>query len=256
MSATASTAMIAALCRTLKLPTVAREAVALAEEAQRGGQSHLEFLQALLEAETDDRTQRRAARRIHEAGLPIVKTLEGFDFKRSPQLPESRLRVLADGAYIDRAETVLFVGDPGTGKTHLATALAVAAARQGRSVRFVTAGRLANELVEARDAVTLGRVVARYARVDLLVMDELGYLPLRTADAELLFQVFSERTEKRALVVTTNLPFSEWTSIFPEPRLCRAVVDRLTHRATIIETGRKSIRLEQALERGAPTDGP
>lgn len=254
MSAAASVTLIAALCRTLKLPTVGREAGTLAEEAERQGRSHLEFLHALLDAEVDERTQRRAARRIHEAGLPLMKTLEGFDFKRALQLPESRLRLLAEGGYIDRAETVLFVGDPGTGKTHLATALAVAAARQGRSVRFVTAGRLANELVEARDAVSLGRVVARYARVDLLVIDELGYLPLRTADAELMFQVFSERTEKRALVVTTNLPFSEWTSIFPEPRLCRAVVDRLTHRATIIETGRKSIRLEEALERAAPAE--
>lgn len=257
MTGASRVASIVALCRTLKLPTVAREAEGLAEAAETRGHSPLHFLQALLEAEVDERTLRRAARRIHEAGFPLVKTLEGFDFARSPQLPEGRLRLLAEGGYIDRAETVLLVGDPGTGKTHLATALAVAAAQQGRSVRFVTAGRLANELVEARDTASLARVVGRYARVELLVLDELGYLPLRIADAELLFQVLSERTEKRAMVVTTNLPFSEWTSIFPEPRLCRAVVDRLTHRATIIETGRRSIRLEEALGRSAsPTTEP
>lgn len=245
----AALSVIAALCRALKLPTVARESEHLAGESERQGRSHLEFLQELLQAEVDERGQRRAARRILEAGLPLQKTLEGFDFRRCPAIPETRVRLLADGGYIQRAETVLLVGDPGTGKTHLAIGLAMAAARQGRSVRFVTAGRLANELVEARDALTLARVVARYARVDLLVIDELGYLPLRTTDAELLFQVLSERTEQRAIVVTTNLPFSEWTSIFPEPRLCRAVVDRLTHRANIIETGRKSIRLEEALTR-------
>jgi DNA replication protein DnaC len=244
-----SASMIAALCRELKLPTVSREAGRLADEASRQGMPHLDYVQQLLAAEVDERAQRRAVRRIREAGFPLVKTIEGFDFGRCPQLPEARVRMLADGGYIKRAESVLFIGDPGTGKTHLATGLGVAAARQGLSVRFVTAGRLANELVEARDALALSRVVGRYARVDLLVLDELGYLPLRTADAELLFQVLSERTEQRSIVVTTNLPFSEWTSVFPEPRLCRAIVDRMTHRSTIIETGRKSIRLEEALAR-------
>jgi DNA replication protein DnaC len=253
---TASWTLVAAQCRSLKLPTVAREASRLAEEAERQGMSHLEYLHQLLAAEMEERAQRRAARRTHEGGFPLVKTIEGFDFSRCPHLPEARVRMLADGGYIKRAEAVLFIGDPGTGKTHLATGLGVAAARQGLSVRFVTAGRLANELVEARDAFALSRVVGRYARVDLLIVDELGYLPLRTADAELLFQVLSERTEQRAIVVTTNLPFSEWTSVFPEPRLCRAVVDRLTHRSTIIETGRKSIRLEDALGRRSPAADP
>jgi len=157
----------------------------------------------------------------------------------------------ADHAHeeVDQAETVIFVGDPGTGKTHLATALGVAAAEQGRRVRFVTAGRLVNELTEAKSALELGRVVSRYARLDLLVLDELGYLPLGKADAELLFQVLSERAEQRALVLTTNLKFSEWTSIFLDARLCRAVIDRLTHRSHIVDTGEDSIRLEDALKR-------
>ncbi len=241
------------LCRTLKLPAIASEAERLAEEAARQGIDHLGYLQQLLEIESDGRRARRAARRTKEAGFPLVKTFEGFDFTRNSALPEAQLRKLADGAYIDNAETVLLVGDPGTGKTHLATALGVAAAAQGRRVRFVSAGRLVNELLEARDALELSRVVGRYARVDLLILDELGYLPLGKADAELLFQVLSERAERRALVLTTNLPFSEWTSIFPDPRLCRAVIDRLTHRSHIIDTGKHSIRLEEAMKRRGKT---
>jgi DNA replication protein DnaC len=138
----------------------------------------------------------------------------------------------------------------------LAIALGVAAAHQGRAVRFASAGRLVNELVEAKDARDLGRIVGRYSRLDLLVLDELGYLPLSKADAELLFQVFSERHERRALVLTTNLPFGEWTAVFPDPRLCRAVIDRLTHRAHIIETGMQSIRLQEALRRQPSTTPP
>ena len=185
-----------------------------------------------------------------EAAFPVVKTLEGFDFKRNSSLPEAQLRKLAEGGYVEQAECVILVGDPGTGKTHLATALGVAAAEQGRRVRFITASRLVNELVEARDAQELSKVVGRYARVDLMILDEPGYLPLGKADAELLFQVLSERAERGALVLTTNLPFREWTSIFPDARLCRAVIDRLTHRSHIIDTGTTSIRLEEAFKRG------
>jgi DNA replication protein DnaC len=252
----ASLSMITAMCRELKLPTVAKEAGRLADEAQRQGLPPLEYLYRLLEAEVEERRLRRSARCIKEGGFPLVKTLAGFDFTRNPDLPEARVRRLMDGDYIPAAETVLLIGDPGTGKTHLATALGVAAAGQGRSVRFVGTGRLVNELVEARDALALGRVMARYARVDLLVVDELGYVPLRKSDAELLFQVLSDRTEQRAIVITTNLPFSEWTSVFPDPRLCRAVIDRLTHRAHIIETGKRSIRYQDAVTRHGGKEEP
>lgn len=237
------------LCQTLKLPTVAREAPALAEAARRQGVAPLSYLTEVLELEVRARAERRAARRLKEAGFPSIKTLASFDFRRAGQLPEALLHELIEGEYIDRAQTVILMGEPGTGKTHLATALGVAAAEQGRAVRFTTAGRLVNDLIEARDARQLGRVVGRYSRLDLLVLDELGYLPLGKADAELLFQVLSERHERRALVLTTNLPFAEWTGIFPDPRLCRAVIDRLTHRAHIIETGTQSIRLQEARSR-------
>jgi len=141
------------------------------------------------------------------------------------------------------------MGSPGTGKTHLASALGEAATRQGRRVKFTTAAGLVTELVEARDAQELGRVVRRYSKVSLLILDELAYLPLARSDAELLFRVLGERTERLPVIITTNLPFSEWTTMFPDPRLCRAILDRLTHLAHIIETGKKSIRLEEALAR-------
>lgn len=237
------------LCQALKLPAVAREAVSLAEAAERQGLSALAYLCQVLELEVNERAARRAARRIKEAGFPHPKTLESFSFQRAPDLPEAQLRRLAEGEYIDRTETIILMGEPGTGKTHLATALGMAAAHQGRAVRFITAGRLVMDLIEAKDARTLGRIVGRYSRIDLLILDELGYLPLSKTDAELLFQVLSERHERRALILTTNLPFSEWTAIFPDPRLCRAVIDRLTHRAHIIETGIQSIRLEEAMRR-------
>jgi DNA replication protein DnaC len=241
--------LIRSHCRVLGLPAVQEHAQPLAEEARRQGVDHLGYLARLLEAEHEQRRQRRAARRIKEAAFPLVKTLDSFDFSRAPHLPEARLRELATGSFIEKAEPVIFLGEPGTGKTHLATALGVAVAAQGRRVRFVTAARLVTELIEAQDARQLGRVIGRYGRVDVLVLDEFAYVPLGRADAELLFRVLSERQEQRPVVLTTNLPFSEWTTIFPDPRLCRAVVDRLTHRAHIIETGTQSARLADSLAR-------
>ena len=236
------------LCKALRLPALRRDSVRVAGEAARQGIGHLGFLEQLLETEWSERIERRAARRIKEAGFPQIKTLESFDFSRAPHLPEALIRELAEGRYIEAAEPVLCIGEPGTGKTHLAIALGVAAAQQGHSVRFATAAQLATELVEARDARELGRAVARYNRAETLVLDELGYVPLSRVDAELLFRVLAERQERRPVIVTTNLPFGEWTQVFPDPRLCKAVVDRLTFRAHIIETGSESMRLAAGLK--------
>ena len=238
---------IVELCKTLRLPAFRRDAGRLAVEAARQGLGHLVFLKQLLETEYSERIERRAARRIKEAGFPQIKTLKSFDFSRAAHLPEALIRQLAEGRYIEAAEPVLCLGEPGTGKTHLAIALGVAAAQRGHSVRFVTVAQLATELVEARDARELGRVVARYNRAEVLILDELGYVPLSRVDAELLFRVLGERQERRPVIVTTNLPFGEWTQVFPDPRLCKAVVDRLTFRAHIIETGSESMRLQASL---------
>lgn len=247
--ASATEAAVRAACRELHLPTVGSRAGELAAEAARANHSHLVYLAALLEAELEDRADRRRQRRIAEARFPRLKRLEDFNFEEAPQIPAATIRELATCTFVDRAETVIFLGEPGTGKSHLAIALGIEACMASRRVRFTTTAGLVNELREARDDRDLSRVVARYARVELLVLDELAYVPLSPAEAELLFQVLDERSERSALIVTTNLPFGEWTKVFPEPRLCKAVVDRLTFNAHIVETGTESWRFKKTLER-------
>jgi DNA replication protein DnaC len=235
-------------CRLLRLPTIGAQFRRLAEEALQQKQTHVRYLEALLAAELDDREQRVVQRRLWDARLPRVKTLEEFDFAQAPQISANQVRELAEGGYLARAEPVILLGEAGTGKTHLATALCVAACRQRRRARFTTAAGLVNELVEARQQGQLSRALGRWARYELLALDELGYVPLAEVGAELLFQVISERAEKAAVIVTTNLPFSEWTQVFPHPRLCKALLDRLTDRAHIIETGTESYRFRRTLE--------
>jgi DNA replication protein DnaC len=242
-------AVIAEQCKLLRLPTVAASCGRLAEEAVRERHTHLHYLGALLEAEVDERSGRAVARRIQEAHLPRMKTLEEFDFSIAASLSAPQILSLAEGGYLERKEPVLFLGDCGTGKTHLATGLCVAACRQGRKVRFATAAGLVNELLEAQHLNQLGRALSRWARYDLIAIDELGYVPLAELGAELLFQVISERAEKASVVITTNLPFSEWTKVFTNARLCKALLDRLTDRAHIIETGKDSVRFLRTLQR-------
>jgi DNA replication protein DnaC len=160
----------------------------------------------------------------------------------------AQIQALAEGGYIERAEPVVFIGECGTGKTHLLTALCVAACRQKRRVRFTTAANLVNELVEAKQQLQLRRVLARWARYDLIAIDEVGYVPLAEIGAEFLFQVIAERAEQSAVILTTNLPFSEWTQVIPNARLCKALLDRITDRAHILETGTDSYRFRRTLE--------
>ncbi|MGH2772398.1 MAG: IS21-like element helper ATPase IstB [Actinomycetota bacterium] len=240
-------ASIRQACKQLHLPTVGARATALSQDAAKSNNSHLEFLDALLEAEIDDRAERRRQRRISEARFPRLKRLEDFNFEDAPKIPAAAIRDLATGAFIDRAENVILLGESGTGKSHLATALSICACMQSRRVRFVTIAGLVNELIEARDEKRLSKLIARYARYDLLALDELAYVPLTQPEAELLFQVLDQRSEISALLITTNLPFSEWTNVFPEQRLCKAVIDRLTFNAHIIETGTESWRFKKTM---------
>ncbi len=186
-----------------------------------------------------------------------MKRLEDFRFEENPKIPQATIAALAQGTWIDDRESVILLGDSGTGKTHLAISLAVLACQQGRRVRFTTLAALANELQAAESRRELGRVIARYARTELVVLDELGYLALPEGAAELVFQVISERNERASLIVTTNLPFGEWTKVFPDARLAKAVVDRITHRAHIIDTGSRVLALpprpHQSEERGRLT---
>ena len=236
----------------LRLPTLRRQFRSLAEQATREQQTPVEYLAALLEAETADRAERRERRRLIDARFPALKRLEDFRFDDNPRIPRATIAALAEGSWIDNHESVIFVGDSGTGKTMLATALGVCACQQGRRVKFITLAALANELQEAAARDELSRVVARYARIDLLLLDELGYLKLPDGAAELVFQVLSERHERGSLIITTNLPFGEWTKVFPDARLAKAVVDRLTHRAHIIDTGSESWRFKHGLANQAP----
>ena len=242
-------------CRDMKLCTLADTAVRLAESAGRRRPAPLEFLLELLDHEAERRAGRVGARRLKEAGFPLGKTLESFDFGRAPQLPESRIRELVAGDFVSEGRPAILIGDTGTGKTHLAEAIGTAAARRGTRVLFRTAAALVTELTEAKDARELGRLMKRLGRFELVILDELGYLPLSRSDADLLFRVIADRSERRSILVTTNLPFGEWTTVFPDARLCRAVVDRLTFRAEIIDTGTESERLRQSLKAGAKTGG-
>ena len=210
-------------CKTVRTPAIGASFVSLAEQAVEN--------------------------RIRDAQLPRVKTLEEFDFGQSPQIPAAKIRELAEGGYIRRSEPVVLIGACGTGKSHLATGLCLAACRQKRRVRFTTAAALVNELVEAKQNNQVRRAMARWQKYDLIALDEVGYVPLADLGAEFLFQVISDRAEKAAVIVTTNLPFSEWTSVFPNPRLCKALLDRITDRAHIIETGTESFRFRRTMEK-------
>jgi DNA replication protein DnaC len=235
--------------RRLRLPTLGAQFARLAQEAAKQGQSHLDYLEALLEAELEERDRNAIGRRIVEAHFPKVKTLDEFEFQKAPHVPITLIRNLAEGGYLDRSEPVLFLGEAGTGKTHLATGLGVAACRQRKRVRFTTAAALINELVEARNENELNRVTNRWTRFDLIVIDEMAYVAIPESAAGLLFQVIAGRAERAAVIVTTNLPFSEWTTMFPNARLCKAMLDRLTDQAHIIETGNESYRFRRTLEK-------
>ena len=191
----------------LRLPTLGGQFARLAEEAIKEKQSHVSYLEALLAAELEEREHNTVARRLQEAHLPKLKTLEEFEFQTAPHISAALIRNLAEGGYLQRSEPIVLLGETGTGKTHLATGLAVAACRQRKRVRFTTAAQLVNELGEAKNRSELNRVTNRWTRYELIVIDEMGYVAIPEAAAELLFQVIAGRAERAAVIVTTNLPF-------------------------------------------------
>jgi DNA replication protein DnaC len=239
----AADAAITAACRQLGLPTFRDRYAELADAAARDQLSFRGFLAELLLAECDDRDSRRRTRLIREANFPRPKRLEDFDYHANPNINPALINNLATAGWVATGQPLCLIGDSGTGKTHLLIGLGTAAAEAGHRVRYTLATALVNELAEAADDKQLSRTIARYGRIDLLCLDELGYLELDRHGAELLFQVLTEREERAAIAIASNEPFSGWSKTFTDPRLCAAIVDRLTFGGHIIETGTISYRL-------------
>ncbi len=232
--------------KTLKLPTFLREHDKIARQCAAEGVDHVRYLLRLAELELIDRERRLIERRIKAARFPTVKSLDSFAFTAIPALNKALVIELARGEYIERRENVIALGNSGTGKTHIALGLGLAACQKGLSVGFITAAALVHELIEARDDKQLLRFQKKLAGYKLLIIDELGFVPLSKTGAELLFEVFSRRYERGSTLVTSNLPFDEWTEVFGSERLTGALLDRLTHHVHILEMNGDSYRLKQS----------
>jgi DNA replication protein DnaC len=235
--------------RVLKMPGLGRAFEPLGRQAREEKWSFEDYLHEVLSAEEASRSESAVRHRIHDARFPEIKTLDRFDFKAADGVDAGQVADLARGEWIRKAHNVIFAGPIGTGKTHLAIALAVEAARQRRRVGFWRAAELVRSLVEARDARELGRLQRRLARLDLLVLDELGFVPFDRTGGELLFNAIAERYERRSVLVTSNLAFSEWPKVFAnDEKLTTALLDRLAHHATVITTRGKSFRMRKREE--------
>ena len=235
--------------KALRLPTFLREYDKIAKQCADEGVDHSRYLLRLAELELIDRERRMVERRIRQAKFPAVKSLDSFNFKAMPSLNKMLVLELARCEYIDRHENVIALGNSGTGKTHVALGLGLAACQKGLSVGFTTAAALVHELMEASDEKRLLRLQKQLAKYRLLIIDELGFVPLSKTGAELLFEVFSQRYERGSIMVTSNLPFDEWTEIFGSERLTGALLDRLTHHVQILEMNGDSYRLNQSQKR-------
>jgi DNA replication protein DnaC len=235
--------------KALKLPTMTAECEKVAVRSAQENVDHLGFLLQLCELELLDRERRAAVRRLKAAKFPTLENLDAFDFAAAPTVNKPMILELMKSDYIERRENVLLIGGSGTGKTHLATVLAMEACARGKRVRFHRVTELATQLLEAREERVLGRLKSQLSKLDLLVLDELGYVPASKVGAELLFDVISTAYERSSVIVTTNLPFEEWKEVLGSERLTGATLDRLTHRCSIVETGRESYRLRDARRR-------
>lgn len=253
MTEQAADASIDQACRMLRLPSIRAQFGEIAGTAEREQMSYRAFLAELLLAECDDRARRRSERRIRAAGFPRDKSLRAFDFDANPNIDSALIHTLATCQWVEKGFPLCLIGDSGTGKSHLLISLGTEAAMKGFRVKYTLATKLVNELVEAADEKQLTKTIARYGRVDLLCIDELGYMALDKRGAELLFQVLTEREEKNSVAIASNESFGGWTKTFTDPRLCSAIVDRLTFGGHIIETGTQSYRLTRTAQNSAAT---
>jgi DNA replication protein DnaC len=237
----------------LKLPTMHDECEPVAQRCAKENVDHLGYLLQLSELELIERERRAAERRLKAARFPAHKTLDAFDFAARPSINKPLLIDLLRGEYLDKRENILFIGGSGTGKTHIAIALGIAACQQGKKVRFYRVTELITLLLEAKEERQLQRMRSFLGKLDLLILDELGYVPASKSGAELLFDVISTAYERHSIIVTTNLPFENWTEVLGSERLTGAALDRLTHRCHILETKGESYRLQDAKRRRRPT---
>lgn len=238
--------------KSLTLSAMARELEVHVRRAKESGIGYDEFMLELTRVELQSRAESRLHRRVREAKFPLFKPMETFDFNAVPELDIRMFRELAGCEYIKEHRNVIFLGRSGAGKTHMATALGIETCKNNYRTRFVTCCGLVNELIEARQERTLQRLLQKYARYDLLILDELGYIPFSKEGAELLFQVLAERHEKGSVMTTTNLGFADWTQVFGDPVMTAALLDRLTHKAHIINCNWESFRLKQSLKERDP----
>lgn len=243
-------ALLDTYLRQLRLPTFLKNYPTFASDAARNNQDFVRFLLALAEQEVNQRESNVLQKRIKDARFPLIKELADFDFSMVPTLNKAMLLDLARGEYLQNKETLIFMGNPGLGKTHLSIGLALAACRQGRKVRFWTTAGLVNELLQAQDEHRLNRVIASTLRFDLVVLDELGFIPFSASGAQALFTLCSELYERVSMIVTTNLKFADWVKIFGDERLTVALLDRLTHHAHIVELLGESFRFRQRMQGG------
>jgi len=241
---------------TLRLTGIREHYRRFAEDAARTNQGYEQYLLALVEQEVVRRTQARQERAIRSARFPLLKEVAAFDFSRVPSLNKALVLEIAQGYYLDRTESVILVGNPGLGKTHIATGLALAACRQGHAVRFFTAASLVNELLAAQDDHRTEKLITQLRKQRLVVIDELGFIPFSERGSHLLFQLCSALHEQVSLIITTNLRFSDWTQVFGNAQLTAALIDRLTHRATILEFVGESYRFRERVQPHPPHHPP
>jgi DNA replication protein DnaC len=247
--------LLKANLKQLRLPTILAECEKLAREAAESNQTFEEYLLRLTELEVATRAANTLASRIRQASFPVEKDLDSYDFSASPSINKQKILELSRCEWIAKHSNACFIGQPGTGKTHIAIALGMAACRAGHKVRFFTAASLVNRLEEAQKQYQLERLLTQLDRTDLLICDELGYLSFSRTGAELLFQVFADRYERKSLLITSNLPFSDWGQIFQGERMTAALLDRLTHHCEIFQMNGESYRFRESMKKKAGRKG-